>query len=74
MNLGNSCIYLADSKLVFWSIRGVNEVCVEDVELVALHYLGWGVVLVVVSLVILVPLVTLLVGVLVLLRLKHSIF
>mmetsp|Transcript_5720 Transcript_5720/g.11096 ORF Transcript_5720/g.11096 Transcript_5720/m.11096 type:complete len:461 (-) Transcript_5720:510-1892(-) len=41
-----------------WSLGLVNQIRIEDIELVALHHLGGGVVVVVVRLVVLVPLVT----------------
>ncbi len=44
-------------QLKCWGLALVDEVWVEDVELVALHDLGWWVVVIIVSLVVLVPLV-----------------
>lgn len=53
---GKIFVISAGNEFILWCFGLVNEVWVEDVELVTLNNLRWGIVHVIMSLVVLVPL------------------
>lgn len=60
MEPDDACFTIASILLnrVGWSLCLVYKVWIEDVEFISLHNLWWGVVMVIVSLVIFVPLIS----------------